>query len=183
MKNTTFCLWLYGWKRSCYTGHMVHLTKAVQAGVPRSEAAKVVAWVYVAILTVMVVAQLFAFEDFIPLIANYQLPGDYGTASLVGGLIVLFEVFALPLLLRMQLSPLFRWFSLVCSVAAALLWVMLAVVGLSDTSVQNSGLLGSVVTVPGGIVQVGVSLGLVILAGWSVWGLWPRANEARRKAV
>jgi len=152
--------------------------RALPAPSPKSETVKKVAWIYAALLVVMVVGQLFSFEKFIPLIADYWLPGGKGTTTLMAGLIVVSEVFALPFLLRMPLSPLMRWFSLGCGLLSAALWVILGLVAVvSGSGMTNSGILGVKVTVPSGGVQLLWAVALSILAVWSAWGLWP----ARRK--
>lgn len=148
--------------------------KAVEAPKPRSEMAKIAAWVYAAILVAMALGQLYAFEKFIPLIEEYSLPGGDAMAGVVAALIVTVEVFALPFLLRMRISPLLRWVSLVCSAAAAGAWVKLSLwVYCSMIVIPNSGMLGTKVTVPMGIVSLGISFVLLALALYCVWGLWP----------
>jgi hypothetical protein len=161
-----------------YTINMVFAT-AEKALKPRSEQAKIVAWVLAGLLVVMVIAQLYAFEDFIPLISiNYFPSSSYGLASLVGCLIVLCEVFALPFLLRMALSPLMRWFSLVCSVAAPLLWLGLTFFAIiSNQFVDNYGLLGSKVHLHTGWVALVVATVLSMLALWSAWNLLPSRKK------
>lgn len=146
---------------------------ATNAEKPRSKLSGNIAWAYAAVLTVMVVAQLFSFEKFIPTIADYGLAGGHGTATLFASLIVISEVFALPFLLRMPLSPLMRWFSLLCGLFLAGLWVGLAIVGASVIGLDNSGMLGTKVPIAGGAPQIFVALTLGVLAIWSVSGLWP----------
>jgi hypothetical protein len=159
--------------RKAYTKDM-KFARALPAPSPRSETAKKVAWIYAAVLVVMVVGQLFSFEKFIPLIAGYWLPGGNGATTLMAGLIVVSEVFALPFLLRMPLSPLMRWFSLGCGLVAAVLWVILGVIAVvSDNAMTNSGILGTKVTVPSGGAQLLWAVVLGVLAVWSAWGLWP----------
>lgn len=152
---------------------------ATKAPTPRSETAKKVAWLYVAVLVIMVVGQLFSFEKFIPLMADYWLPGGHATATLIACVIVVGEVFALPFLLRMPLSLLMRWFSLGCGLLAAGIWVILGIVAIvGGGDVANSGVLGTKVTIPTGWAQLLWAFSLSILAVWSVWGLWP---EPRKK--
>lgn len=147
---------------------------AVEALKPRSDTAKIAAWAYAAVLVVMAIGQLYAFEKFIPLVAEYGLPGGDTTATLVAALVVVTEVFALPFLLRMRVSPLMRWVSLACSVAVASIWVKLSLWAYCTMVViANSGMLGTKVTVPMGIVSLGLSVGLLVLALYCVWGLWP----------
>ena len=145
---------------------------------PRSETYKRIAWAYAAILVAMAVLQLYAFEDFIPLIQSYDLPGGDGTAALVASLIVVFEVFALPFLLRMPLSVLMRWFSLVCALAAASTWLKLSLyAAVSQADTMPSGIFGSKIDIDTGIPLFAISTGMVLLAVASVYGLWP----ARKK--
>lgn len=152
--------------------------EAKPAPKPRSKLAVKIAWIYAALLTVMALGQLFAFEEFIPLIREYNLPGAWGTASLVAGLIVVTEVFALPFLLRMRLSPLMRWFGFICSVAAAAAWVKLSVYALlADTALENSGILGTKIATPTGFITLVISLTLLVLAVWSAYGLWPQVRK------
>lgn len=153
------------------------LATAEKATAPQFKMATVVAWVYAAVLVLMVVSQLFAFEDFIPLISGYGEPGGHGTAVLLSSLIVFTEVFALPFLLRMPLSPLMRWVSLACSLLAPAIWVKLAICAMMSGIVANSGLTGSALSIPTGFPALAVSLVVAILAIVSAWGLWPRGRK------
>lgn len=131
-------------------------------------------------LVVMVVGQLFSFEKFIPLIESYMLPGGARTALLVAGLIVVSEVLALPFLLRMPVSLLMRWFSLVCGLLLAGIWLGLAIVTLVTTNnLDNSGMLGTKVVVAAGLPQLCLAIMLVVLALWSAVGLWPSTRHVK----
>ncbi len=155
---------------------MIHV-QAVAAPKPKSELYAKIAWIYAALLVVMVVAQLFSFEKFIPLIGDYWLPGGQGTTALVAGLIVTTEVFALPYLLRMPLSPLMRVCSIGCSFVVPLLWLWLSLHALLDSSVgTNGGILGVKVAIPL-ILQLAVSLALLVLASVSYYGLSGRIKK------
>lgn len=151
--------------------------QAEAAAEPKSEIVKRVAWVYAGILVVMAVAQLFGFEKFMPIIADYWLPGGAGTVAFVAGVVVASEVFALPYLLRMRLSPLMRWFGLVCSFVVPLVWIGLSVGALAgESAIANGGILGAKVTVPLG-AQLVVAIGLLVLAAWSARGLAPLSQK------
>jgi len=147
--------------------------QAVRALEPKSQTAKIIAWVYTAILTVMVVAQLFAFEDFVPLFHDMAFPGGDGTGSLLAGLIVFGEIFAIPFLLRMALSPLMRWFSLVLGLLVPLAWLFVScwLQGHSGTT-ATAGILGVKVTISAS-TQLVVSLVLLVVAIVADYGLWP----------
>lgn len=164
-------------KQGAYTKGM-KLAEAQYAAQPRSGRTKVVAWAYAAVLVVMTLGQLFSFEKFLPLIEGYELPGGIGMATLIACLAVTLQVFAVPFLLRMPLSPLMRWVSLGSGIAVALLWLVLGIVAVASTSdMTNSGVLGIKVVVPFGIVQLLWAVVLAVLAAWSTWGLWPSRTK------
>lgn len=131
------------------------------------------AWVYVFLLVVMVFGQLIAFEKFIPLIDEYKLLGGYGTATLVAGLIVMSEIFALPFLLRMRLSHLMRWTSLICSIFISVVWTVLSLHALILTPVANGGILGVYANVPVGM-QLVIALCLLVISTFIASGMKPR---------
>lgn len=148
---------------------------------PKSETAKIIAWVYAGILTVMTVVQLFAFEDFVPLFHDMAFPGGNGTGSLLACLIVFAEVFALPFLLRMQLSPLMRWMSLVCGWVVPVLWLAVSlwlfhVYPASVAATMNAGILGTDVSVANSL-QIVIIAVLFALAGYATYGLWPAQKK------
>lgn len=153
------------------------LAKALAAPTPRSKTAVRVAWVYAAILVIMLIGQLFAFEKFIPLIQDYWLPGGYGTAVLIACCIAVAEVFALPYLLRMPLSPLMRECSRVLSVIVPTTWVVLAVHYFAAGGVlENAGILGAKVTISPLLQLVG-SLVLLVFAIVVIRGFRPTAKN------
>ena len=150
---------------------------ALPAPKPRSVAARNTAWTYAAILTVMAVGQLFAFEKFIPLLKKYDLVGGDGTATLLACLIVIVEIMALPFLLRMRLSRLMRWVSLCCGVIAPAVWVKLSLFAIiTSTELSNGGILGSKVSV-GLVPQLVLGLVLLVVAAYVAHGLWPTAKK------
>jgi hypothetical protein len=169
MKITTLCR-----QHGQYTGGMNIFVKATAPPALRTERIQSIAWLYAGVLSVMAVGQLFGFEKFIPLIENYQLPGGVGTATLVAGVIVTAEVFALPFLLRLRLSPAMCAVSMAAGIVSATIWLKLALwANIADTAVQNIGFLGNKVTVPVGWWAVLFAAALVTLAVWAVWGMWP----------
>lgn len=150
---------------------------ALPAPKPRSVAARNTAWVYAAVLTVMAVSQLFAFEKFIPLLEKYGLVGGDSTATLLASIIVILEVMALPFLLRMHLSPLMRWVSLSCSVIVPVVWVKLSLLSILTNTVQsNGGILGSKLTI-GVVPQLFLGLVLLSVAVYVAYGLWPKVKK------
>jgi hypothetical protein len=157
---------------------MIRFANAQDAPAVRTNYATKVGFVYAVVLILMTIGQLYAFEKFIPLIADYWLPGGHGTATLVAGIIVITEVFSLPYLLRMRVSPLMRWLGLVCSILVPLIWFVLSLVAISQTiAITNSGMLGAKVNVHAGLLQLVVTVAVAALAATSAHGLWPRHKK------
>lgn len=152
---------------------------ALPANPPRSTAGRNIAWVYAAVLTLMAVGQLFSFEKFIPLIKDYELFSNPDSAMITASVIVICEVFALPFLLRMPLSPMMRIVSFVCSLLAAGIWMWLALVSASSIGMQENGMgmFGVKLAVPAGGVAILLSLAIGILAIWSAVGLLPAPKK------
>lgn len=135
---------------------------------------------YAVVLTVMSLAQLFTLEDVIPMVEEYWFPGGAGAATLFVGVVVTAQVFSLPYLLRMQVSPLFRLFGAVLSFVAPLMWLGAAVYALaSDRVLANGGMFGEKLVVPADASQVAIATVLVILAVASAYGLV--VQSARKK--
>ena len=147
---------------------------ATAAPRPKTKNIATISLLLACIFVVMAVGQLFSFEKFIPLLEDYQLPGGYGTAVLTAGGLVTAEVFALPFLLRMELSPLMRITSMVCGWLVAAIWLFLVFwANVAPNSLMNIGLFGASVKLPVGWWAVLVVAALSILAGWATWGMWP----------
>lgn len=144
---------------------------------PRTKTAGLVALFYAGALTFMVAAQLFSFEKFITLMEQYFSSGR-GVATLS----VVLAVLAIPALLKMKLSKAFRCFSLISGLLFAALWIFLGV-NILAAGGDNAALVGASVTLEPGLWSLLVSFGLLILAVWSTWGLWPSGGklESRKK--
>lgn len=136
---------------------------------------KIVSLVFAGLLIVMVVGQLYAFEEFVPLLVSFDLGGGQPRATLIASLLVTAEVFALPFLLRMYVSPLFRVMSMGMGWLAAAIWLFITVSVVSRVNaVQDAGFLGGAITVPFGWWSVLFAVVLAFFAGWVSWGMWPR---------
>lgn len=150
---------------------------------PKTENVRIVALVYAGFLVLMAVGQLYGFEKFIPLLQSFWLPGGAVLATLLAGLIVTLEVFALPFLLRMQLSPLMRWVSMYAGISVACIWIFLSVwANVTDNVLDNIGLLGVKVSLPVGWWAVLLTMALFVLAVWSAWGMWPSSSQKAKAA-
>lgn len=136
------------------------------------------------IIGAMAVAQLFTFENFPAVIASMWLPGGETMARVSAAFIVIAEVLALPFLLGMRLSPLFRTVSMVLGWIVVVKWLFFAIwENIMVTSVTNNGMFGATVPLPVGWWNVFFSLGLVILIVWVSWGMWPKMKKSGKGIV
>ncbi len=92
-----------------------------------SPAVLIMSRAFAAVIIICVVIQLMTYEKFVPLVQNYQFLNDPAFGKVFAALIVIVEVMSLPFLLRMRLSPLMRFLSAGCLIAACLAWVILSI--------------------------------------------------------
>lgn len=146
----------------------------------RSLDARRIALLYAGLLVIMVLGQLFTFEEFVALLGAYQLPGGDRAALVSGSAIVVLEVFALPFLLSLPLSRAFRWVSLACGWLVSLTWLLLSLWAvLTGPSIATIGLIGTVLPITVGWWAVCISLALGVIAAWTSWGMWPGHSAAK----
>lgn len=158
------------------------LAKPTDAPIARTEATRQVSVLYAAVLVIFVMAQLFTFEEFLELVLTFNLPITQGFAYTLALLIVVFELFAIPFLLRMKLSYAFRWLSMMCGWLAASVWTLVSVwIVTTQQIVSTVGFTGTVGYLTPGWWAVLVAISLCILAAWSSWGLWPGARKVSAK--
>ena len=161
---------------------MSAFVKVTPARKTRTKEAQQVIYLYAFILIVFALVQLFNFDDFLRLFETFSLPGGAPVAHLLGSIVVVSEVLALPFLLRMNLSPLMRIVSMAMSWLVPLLWLKLSLwLVLTVSTVKNIGFLGTTVGLMPGWWAVFFSLGLGILAAWASWGLWPLTGKWKLK--
>lgn len=148
--------------------------KATAAPAARTKESRKIALLYAVILVVFALAQLFTFDEFIELIPAFQLPLGTALPFVIAPLVVAAEVFALPFLLGMAVSPAFRWLSMFCGWLVAGLWAFISAwVAITHPPVETVGFLGTLAPLTPGWWAIFVSLALCILAAWASWGLWP----------
>lgn len=152
------------------------------APTPKTNDVRRISTFYAAIIVVMVVAQLFTFEAFLELFASFGLPGGTVTGYALAAVLVAAQVFALPFLLRMAISPAFRWVSLVCAGLVADIWLFVtAWILITERDVATVGFLGTVVDTMPGWWAFFIAIAFGILAVWSMWGMWPGAIKTSAK--
>lgn len=157
---------------------MTFFAIAVPAPTPKTDTVPKVALFLAAIILVMAIAQLFHFEDFVPLVETFRLPGGALVAQLFATSVVVLEVASLPFLLRMRLSKAMRFVSMVSGWLVLILWMLVQIyLNSVHLEVQNNGLVGSVVEVGVGWWSVFLLGAFGILAAWASWGMWPLARR------
>ena len=150
------------------------LVKAVPAQKPRTKESLKISIFFAVILLIMAMTQLYTFEEFADLVPRFNLPLGEVLIYTLAPLIVVCEVFALPFLLRMTVSPAFRWLSMMLGWLAAAIWLLVSIwICSTGPDVPTVGFLGTIVELPVGFWAIFMSFALCILAAWSSWGLWP----------
>lgn len=161
---------------------MINIPKPTDPKPPKSPDSMVAAYFYAAILTILALSQLFGFDEFVPLIGSFGMPGGEVLARFTAGSLVVCEVFALPFLLGMRLSILARTVSMVLGWIAPFGWLAIALwLNLTANGVTNIGIFGTKVELLPGWWAITFSLALLMLAAWSAWGLWPSLNSEKYK--
>lgn len=156
--------------------------KTTSAKKPKTVESQKIAYAYAAVLTVLVLCQLFTFDDFLILLESFWLPRGDVTANLLGAIIVISEVFALPFLLGMNLSPLMRVVSMVLGWVVPAAWFKLSLwLIFADNAVSNIGFLGTIVSLTPGWWAVFISIALGFMAAWASWGMWPIEKHKKTK--
>lgn len=154
------------------------LSPAIPAQEARTRDSKKIAYLYVLILVVAVFCQLFTYDGFVLLLGNFSLPGGELVSHLLGSVLVISEVLALPFLLRLKTSLLMRYISMAFSWIVPMIWIFLAFwVCLYPVMMSNFGFLGTVVSLVPGWWTVFVCSALGLLSVWTSWGLWPGKRE------
>ena len=161
---------------------MTFFVQAYDTGKPKSETSKQIAMFLAAIMTVMAVAQLFTLEEFITLIEDFALPLGSTATALFAPLLITFEVFSIPFLLRMRLSVAMRWCSMVFGWLMAVLWFLASLwLVTQGENVPTVGFLGTLGEIQPGWWAVYVSSALGVLVAWASWGLWPGRKVRNHK--
>jgi len=153
---------------------MTFFVKAEAAPAPRTPTSRMIALFYAGVLTVMAVAQLFTLDEFVELFFRFDLPVGTAIACALAPIIIASEIFALPFLLGMKVSPLFRWLSMALGWLVAFLWLFVSIsVVVLRPLVDTVGFLGTALMMPIGYWAIGFSLLFAIMTVWASWGLWP----------
>jgi hypothetical protein len=159
---------------------MSFFVQPTDAPTPKTVNIRIVSLLLASIFMVMVVAQLFTFEDYSDVVADITgIP--IAPATIVSAMIVVFEVAALPFLFSMRLSALGRIVSMLSGWLTAIGWFLIALyANVTIGSVSNSGMLGATVPLPSGWWMTFFFTGVIVLAVWSSWGMWPLTRSLKK---
>jgi hypothetical protein len=156
----------------------ITFVKATIPPLPKNQRAVRAGIIYAGILVVFVVSQLFSFEEFLEIVRDFGLPGATPGAYSLATLVVTAEVFALPFLLRMQLSAGMRYVSMVTGWLVAFFWIFITLwLVVTSSTVINVGMFGDIIAVASGWLSVLFSLGLGALSVYVSRGMWPIAEK------
>ena len=100
-------------------------------------------------LVVMLVAQLYSFEDFAPLLGQNMQGDDVVISYVAAALLVIAELFSLPYLLGMYISRFLRYTSAGLALGVSVYWLFTA---FTNSHAVNTGLFSSTFVVSGGIL-------------------------------
>lgn len=156
---------------------MSFFVQATAAYRPKSKHVQTASLMLASVFILMVVAQLFMFEDFPDVIARMGLPGGEGVSGLRAALIVTLEVASVPFLLSMRLSPLARVVSMVAGWMVVAAWTVASF--LTYGAGVNSGLFGATIPLDSTWWTMIFCLVTIALIGWIAWGMWPGRNDKR----
>ena len=153
-------------------------TEPHQAKKPKTGESQKIAYAYAIILVVLVLCQLFTFDKFLTLLQSFGLAGGAAFARFIASILVVSEVFALPFLLRLDLSHLMRVVSMVMGWLVPLVWLGLSLwLVFTINAISNIGFLGTVVSLTPGWWAVFISVSLGLMSAWASWGLWPGKSK------
>jgi hypothetical protein len=146
---------------------------------PKTKNIRSVSILLAAVFVIMVVAQLFTYEDF-PTALSLVIPSLSGGLMYVAAAgIVIAEVFALPFLLSMRLSRGMRILSMMLGWLVIAKWLAFTI--LAALEGVEPALLGATIGLPEGWWAVFVVLSLGILTAWTSWGMWPFERQSSAK--
>jgi hypothetical protein len=145
---------------------MITLPVAVDPPKVRTAYAVLAGWIAAGILIISALIHLFRIDTFLPLL-DEALPGGYTFAAFAGAVIVISEVFAVPFVLRMKLSPLMQLKSGFLMVFAPLVWLLIGIwcFGYPQSTAQFGEFLNTPSTIP--LVMLNIAW-----LSFNFWTLW-----------
>jgi hypothetical protein len=160
---------------------MVYRVRATQPPKPKNNYVVKLGIGLAGVLTFMAVSQLFQFDEFDTIISSNEPLAAIINSSIIVALVTSAEIFALPFLLRMRISPALRVFSMFLGWSVALFWLYRAVLlPVVTGDVIEVGLLGSILSdIPQLIYSIVATL-IAIAVLIVTLGMWPIAKHRAR---
>lgn len=168
-----------------HTLNMNIFPKAVDAPKPLSKEAVYVALFQAGVLVIIILAQLFTYEDMLAIFSSMYL-ADATNTHLIASSLVAAEVFSLPFLLRLRLSPAMRVFSMLLLWIVSSFWFLLGVLlPLKEPAMTSTGLMGGLVDVSFVplIIFGSVFAMLTIITSWGMWPLVKKSRWGRLRSI
>lgn len=165
-------------KSLVHTLNMSIFPNAVSAPKPKAKQAVSIGLVQSGIIVVIVLAQLFSFEDYLNIFASMYLANE-PNSYLIASSIVAAEVFSLPFLLRLKLSPAMRVFSMLLLWVVSATWLVLSIyLPINQPGLSSTGLLGGLVNITSSqLVIFGIIFTSLTII--NSWGMWPFAKHRK----
>ena len=161
-----------------YTRAMRLFVKATKPTPPKTKDTVKIAYLYVGILLLLLVTQILTFKGLLNLAESWGMPGGVLFSNWLIAVLIFAEIFALPFLLRLKLSPLARIMSMVMTWIVPVIWVFISLwINLSVNAISNVGMLGTLVQLVPGWWVTFIAIAIGILAAWASWGMWPKNNK------
>jgi len=152
MKITTFI------NRTAPYNETMPVESTIQPHVSRS--VRVCALIGAGMLLLMLLTQLYSYEDFASVLTTILPFSDQPLSVISAALLVIVELFSLPYLLEMKLSRLMRVISQLFGLVVALFWLFTS---LTSAHAANSALFSTTFDLPGGVLAVLWSMVLAVL--------------------
>ena len=118
-------------------------------GVTRNRTTTTIALIGAAMIVLMLVAQLFGYEDFSIVLSDITAINDARSLSIISAAIVIAELLALPYLLAMYMSRLMRVVSALLAFGVSGFWLLSS---LTNSHSENSALFSSTADLAGGLL-------------------------------
>lgn len=145
---------------------MIRLPHAVAPPKPRDPNARPVALVLAGVMLVMALLHLIRIDKLIPVI-DTALPGDMSFAVAFICIVATVEVFALPFLLGLKLSPLARVFGGLFVVLAPLVWTCVSIWTVGKDI--PTGQLSSYIDAPSNWLLLAGNVVWLLVSFWLLW--------------
>jgi nickel-type superoxide dismutase maturation protease len=142
----------------------------------RTKQGPIFGWIAAVILIVFSLVHLFRIDTFVPEL-SLALGSNQTLTLWVASILVSMEVFALPFLMRMRLSPLAQYVSGAFAVIVPLVWLLISIWTFGTNS--STAQLGEFVSLPSSWVLILTNLLWLVFSYYTIWALGydHRANE------